>query len=261
MIPLFILTAVLYATASFAHGVEAAAGPGGRLGRRLLWVAGAAHLVTIGMQCLQGAHPFRSIFLVLSAGMWGALLVYLVFAAIRGPVRGVGGMLAPAGLLGLTLGVVMGPGTQPQGEEFSRLLSVHVGLATLGLAGFVLASALAGLYLGIDGRLRRRRSIPTRGGHSLQSLERLQYGLMAFVAPVFGLAVITGIMVLSKGGPDADLGRRSAELVAAGVAVVASLAVLVSRFAWGLRGRAAAKFTLVGLAAMIAIVISYGVRL
>ncbi|MGB1700267.1 MAG: cytochrome c biogenesis protein CcsA, partial [Nannocystaceae bacterium] len=216
---------------------------------------------TIGMQCLQGAHPFRSIFLVLSAGMWGALLLYLIFAAVRGPVRGLGGMLGPAGLLGLTLGVVMGPGAERQGEEFGRLLSVHVGLATLGLVGFVLASAVAGLYLGLDGRLRRRRSIPTRGGQSLQSLERLQYGLMAFVAPVFGLAVLTGVMVLSQAGPEVDFGRRAAELVAAGVAVVASVTVLVSRVAWGLRGRTAAIFTLVGLAAMTVIVISYGVRL
>ncbi len=261
MLPSFILTAVLYATASFAHGLEAAAGGGRPIARRVLWVAAMGHLATIGIQCLQGAHPFRSIFLVLSAGLWGALIVYLIFAAFRGPIRGVGGMLAPAGLLGLTLGVVMGPGAEPRGEEFGRLLSVHVGLATLGLVGFVLASAVAGLYLGLDGRLRRRRSMPTRGGQSLQSLERLQYGLMAFVAPVFSLAVATGIMVLSGGDPDADFGRRYAELVAAGVAVVSSLAVLISRFAWGLRGRAAATFTLVGLAAMITIVISYGVRL
>lgn len=259
MIPLFIFTAVLYAAASFTYGLEAAS-TRRRVAYRLLWSAVAAHFATIGAQCLVGAHPFRSIYLVMSAGTWGAALTYSIFAMVRAPVRGVAGLLAPLGLLGLTLGVVMGPGQESgQGSE-GLLLSVHIGLATIGLMGFVLASAVAGLYLGLDFRLRRRRAMVHHAGHSLQNLESMLYGLMALVAPVFALAIVTGLVVLGRVEAGEETARRGVELVAAGVALLASLAVLVSRVAWGLRGRKSAAVTLVGLVAVIIILVSYGVR-
>ena len=176
-------------------------------------------------------------------------------------MRGGAGLLAPLGLLGLTLGVVMGPAAGGEAAASSRLLTVHVSLASAGLVGFVLASAVAGLYLWIDYRLRSRRGLPAAGGgQSLQRLERIQYALMVVVAPVFTLAVVTGVLVLQGAEVNGETQRRTVELAAAAVAWAASLAVLGSRFLWGLRGKRAAVLTLLGLAAVVIIVVSYGVR-
>ena len=260
MLPLFILTAILYAVASFSHGLDRG-GEGRRpMHGRWLWVAMVAHFATIGAQCVDGVHPFRSIYLVLSVCTWAATLVYLVFGLMREQVRGGVGLLAPLGLLGLTLGVVMGPASGGAAAASSRLLTVHVSLASAGLVGFVLASAVAGLYLWIDYRLRHRRGLPTAGGQSLQRLERIQYALMVVVAPVFTLAVVTGVLVLQGAEVNGETQRRTVELAAAAVAWAASLAVLGSRFLWGLRGKRAAVLTLLGLAAVVIIIVSYGVR-
>ena len=83
---------------------------------------------------------------------------------------------------------------------------------------------------------------------------------MVVVAPVFTLAVVTGVLVLQGAEVNGETQRRTVELAAAAVAWAASLAVLGSRFLWGLRGKRAAVLTLLGLAAVVIIIVSYGVR-
>lgn len=262
MIPLFILAALAYGASTFAYG---AAGRGEEgvapLAPRIaLSGAAALHFATIGAQCVHGDHPFRSIFLVSSFGVWVAVVAYLVISWRGRAMRALGAALAPLGLVGLTLSVVLGPQATGALPAAPNLLTAHVALASIGLAGFVLAAGVAGLYLAMDRRLRAKKFRPDAGGMSLSGLEQLHYWIMLFVTPVFTLAVVTGALLLLREDGAELFARRGVEMVAAGVAWVASLAVLVSRVAWNLRGRNAAWLTMLGLISVLVIVVAYGVR-
>ncbi len=261
---LFILSALAYGAATFAYGAERSedrsrdAGPQ-RWGRLALAVAGALHVGAIGAQCVEGDHPFKNIFLATSFGTMIAVGCYLPLSR-RGRLVPLGAVLAPLGLVGLVLGVVfsgLGEGEVPGAKG---LASAHVGLASLGLAGFALAAGVASLYLVAERRLRNKVFRPGRDGMSLTGLDRLHHRLVLVVTPIFTLAIVTGVLwILELGGPD-SLEGRAFELGAAGIAWVASVGLLVSRAARGTRGRRAAMLTLVAFAAILGIVIWYGVN-
>jgi ABC-type uncharacterized transport system permease subunit len=262
MLPLFILAALAYGAASFAYGAGTDEGSAiKRWGRWLLAGAALLHLATIGSQCVDGNHPFTSVFLASSLGLLIAVVGFLAISAKRRPMRALGAVLAPLGLIGLTVGVVMGPGTGTGTTEASvGLLRAHIALATIGVSGFVLAAGVAGLYLGMERRLRTKQFQPGQTGLSLRGLDRLHWWLVLLTAPVFTLAIVTGaIALLREGGPEM-LSSRAVEITAAAVAFIATTASLVSRAVWGLRGRKAAWLTMVAFVCMVLILISYGVR-
>ena len=79
------------------------------------------------------------------------------------------------------------------------------------------------------------------------------------MTPVFTLAIVTGVMVLS--GMDADAwAERSFELVASAVAWLASVVAVSLRVAWGFRGRRAATLTIIAFISSLLIVFTYGLR-
>lgn len=260
MLPFFILAALAYGAASFAFG--AGSDPGSTIkdwARALLAGAAVLHLGTVGAQCIDGHHPFQSVFLATSLGMLIAVVGFLAISAKRRPMRALGAVLAPLGLIGLTLGVVMGP-SAPDLAVSAGLVSVHIALATIGVSGFTLAAGVAGLYLGMERRLRTKQFQPGQTGVSLRGLDRLHWWMVLLVTPVFTLAIVTGAIALLREGGLEMLQARSVEIVAAGVAFLATTASLASRVVWGLRGRKAAWLTMVAFLAMAAILVSYGVR-
>ena len=260
MLPFFILAALAYGAASFAYGAGTDEGSSVKHWARAL-LAGAAllHLGTVGAQCVDGNHPFKSVFLATSLGLLIAVAGFLAISAKRRPMRALGAVLAPLGLIGLTLGVVMGPQTGAVSVS-EGLLRSHIALATVGVSGFVLAAGVAGLYLGMERRLRTKQFQPGEGGISLRGLDRLHWWLVLLVTPVFTLAIVTGaIALLREGGPEM-LSTRALEIGAAAIAFVASTASLISRVVWGLRGRKAAWLTMVAFLCMVAILVSYAVR-
>jgi ABC-type uncharacterized transport system permease subunit len=263
MLPLFILAALAYGAASFSFG--AGSDPTSAIGRWARWLlAGAAalHLATIGSQCVEGNHPFKSVFLATSLGLLLAVVGFLAISATRRPMRALGAVLAPTGLIGLTLGVVMGPRTAPL-HISETLLGVHIAFATIGVSGFTLAAGVAGLYLGMERRLRTKQFMPGQTpapGLSLTGLDRLHWWLVLLVTPVFTVAIVTGSLTLLRHEGMQMLSDRGLELAAAATAFLASTASLVGRAAWGLRGRKAAWLTMIAFAAMLLILISYALR-
>jgi ABC-type uncharacterized transport system permease subunit len=264
MLPLFILAALAYGAASFAYGAGTDEGSAiKRWGRWLLAAAALLHLATIGSQCVDGHHPFTSVFLASSLGLLIAVVGFLAISAKRRPMRALGAVLAPLGLIGLTVGVVMGPGSVPGSGMFGPsvgLLRAHIALATVGVSGFVLAAGVAGLYLGMERRLRTKQFQPGQTGLSLRGLDRLHWWLVLLTTPVFTVAIVTGAMALLREGGPEMLSTRAVEITAAAVAFVATTASLVSRAVWGLRGRKAAWLTMVAFVCLVLILISYGVR-
>ncbi len=263
---LFILSALAYGAATFAYGSERAEdrsredGPK-RWARLVLALAGVLHFSAIGAQCVEGDHPFKNIFLATSFGTLIAVGCYLPLSA-RGRLQPLGAVMAPLGLVGLVLGVVfsgLGEGAVPGAKG---LAAAHIGLASLGLAGFALAAGVASLYLVAERRLRNKVFRPGRGrgGMSLTGLDRLHHRLVLLVTPIFTLAIVTGVLwILELGGP-ASLGGRAFELAAAGIAWLASVGLLVARAARGTRGRRAAMLTLTAFVAILGIVVWYGVN-
>jgi ABC-type uncharacterized transport system permease subunit len=266
MLPFFILAALAYGAASFAYGAGNDEGSSiKQWARGLLAAAALLHLGTTGAQCLHGNHPFKSVFLATSAALLIAVVGFLAISAKRRPMRALGAVLAPLGLIGLTVGVVMGPGHVGQGTVSAGVLRAHVALATLGVSGFTLAAGVAGLYLAMERRLRTKQFQPGQfqpgqSGTSLAGLDRLHWRLVLLVTPVFTLAIVTGSIVLLREGGMEMLGQRAVEMTAAAIAFLASSASLISRVIWGLRGRKAAWLTMVAFLSMVLILVSYAVR-
>ncbi len=268
ILPLFLIAALAYGAASFAYGADAgepsdAGSPGERAIRRrarpLLASGAIAHLVLIGLQCVDGDHPLKNIFLATSFGALVTSFGYLMLSRGRN-LDALGIVVAPVGLGGLALGVVfssVSAATLPTG---SGIASAHVAFASAGLAGFTLAAAVAGLYLVTERRLRRKQFRPGTRTMSLTGLDRLHHRLVLLVAPVFTLAIVTGVLwILQAGGPHMLRGRLF-EIVAAAIAWGASVGLLVMRAAWGSRGRQSAWLTISAFLAVVLIVVSYGVR-
>lgn len=267
MLPLFILAALGYGAATFVYGnygldQESApsASPGAaRYGRILLTVTAVLHMLAIGAQCVDGDHPLKNIFLATSFGALLAVGGYLGLSRRR-QIEALGLVMAPVGLIGLVLGVVFSGVTSSGALPGASLVaSVHVGFASAGLAGFTLAASVAVLYLAVERRLHRKVYRPTKGGMSLQGLDRLHHRLVLVVTPIFTLAIVTGALwIIEAGGLPVRSGRVF-EIAAAGVAWAASVALLVARALWGMRGRRSAWLTLLAFGAMVLIVIWYGV--
>lgn len=259
MLLLFILAALAYGAASLAYGVSSEARPSAAP-RIALAVAGALHLSTIGSQCVDGMHPFKSIFLATSLGLLVTVAGYLLLSLTWRPMRALGAVLAPLGLIGLTVGVVMGPGASDDPQTAVALIRAHIAAATLGLAGFSLSAGVAGLYLVMERRLRTKVFRPNRSGLSLAGLDKLHVWLVLVVTPIFTIAIATGGAALVGEGGAEMIQARAIELIAAGVAWLASVTVLVARAAWGFRGRRAAWLTIVAFVCVVSIVVWYGVR-
>lgn len=258
MLPLFIFAALAYGAAAFAFGADRAESKR-RWSRGLLTVAALFHVSTIGAQCSDGSHPFVSVYLAMSFGVLLTVLGFLALSATRHPMRALGAVLAPVGLVGLTLGVVMGPRIAvPEGLP-PGLITLHIASATVGVAGFALAAGVAGLYLAKERRLRSKDFSPGAGGMSLTGLDQLHYRLVLFVTPVFTVAIVTGALAIVRANSFL-WAERPVELIAALVAWLASVAALGSRAVWGVRGRRAAMLTMVAFASLLLIVVSYGLR-
>ena len=263
---LFIVAALGYGAATFVYGAERTRDEGHtgeegpqRFGRLLLAAAVLLHYLAIGAQCVEGDHPLKNIYLATSFGTLIAVAGYLPLSR-AGRLDALGPVMAPLGLVGLTLGVVfsgLGEGAVPGAQGVA---SAHVGFASAGLAGFTLAAGVASLYLVAEQRLRNKKFRPGRKGMSLAGLDRLHHRLVLLVTPVFTLAIVTGVLwILEAGGP-ARLQGRLFEIGAAAIAWLASVSLLVARAAWGTRGRRSALLTILAFGSIVLIVVWYGVR-
>jgi hypothetical protein len=94
---------------------------------------------------------------------------------------------------------------------------------------------------------------------SLTGLEKLQYRLVLFMTPVLTVAIVTGALMLVAEGEGAWSGR-TIQIGATLVAWLASVIALGARAIWGVRGRRAALLTFLAFAAMLIVVITYGVQ-
>jgi ABC-type uncharacterized transport system permease subunit len=222
-------------------------------------LAAVLHVSCIGAGCMVGEHPLRSVFHATSLGALLTVVGYLLLSR-HGKLWALGAIMGPIGLVGLVLAVVFGDHGVARPPSSVGLARAHVGLASLGIGGFLLAAGVAALYLIRERKLRNKVFRPGEWVVSLTALDRLHHRLVLLVTPVFTLAIVTGVLwMLAAGGPQLASGRI-VEIAAAATAWLASVALLVSRAIWGTRGRRSAWLTLLALFAVVLLVIAYGVR-
>jgi ABC-type uncharacterized transport system permease subunit len=268
MLILFILASLAYGAAIFAYALDppdsearALAIHRERRATLLLVIAAALHVACIGAQCVAGEHPFGSVFLATSFGAMIAVIGALVVGRARRATT-LGAIVAPVGLLGLSIGVMFGAASvhDPLPAPTGALGKAHIGLATVGLAGFTIAAGIAALYLTMDRRLRLKRWKPQPGGMSLTGLERLHYHTVMLVVPMLTLTIVTGVLWTVKAGGVSAIGERWIEVVMAAAAWVFSAAIVVMRAALGVRGRKSALLTLAAFFCTLLVLVWYGVR-
>jgi ABC-type uncharacterized transport system permease subunit len=215
-----------------------------------------AHATDIGWRGTLRVHPAQSVrealgfmAFVLSAGYLIACLRYRL-------------SLAGVALVPLVLGLLLVARLTPAGDDslgLTALGRVHITLATVGVAIFALASALSVIYLIEDRTLKKKRfdTLSFRDkGAPLEALDRNVHRLVWLGFPVFTVALVLGLIWGTRRGTDFD----RPEYPLAFITWAAFAALLVTRTAYGWRGRRSARLTLVGFGAALLVLLVYLAR-
>src|SRR5262249_46337608 len=154
--------------------------------------------------------------------------------------------LAPAALAILALARFT-PGQAVVG--LGLLGRIHIALATLGDALFALATAVAIMYLLEERSLKRKQfdDVVLKRGAALETLDRLQYRLVAIGFPIFTVALMLGVIWVAQRGSGFDRPEYPIALVT----WAAFGGLLVARSAAGWRGRRAALLAIAGFCALL----------
>jgi cytochrome c-type biogenesis protein CcsB len=183
---------------------------------------------------------------------WLTALAALVLI-LRLKLDVIGAFVGPAAVVVLTVAAVMTrPGRLMMPASLrSAWLPLHVTLALLGYALFVLAAGVSAVYLTYEKRLKAKR-LPGPADNrtpSLEKLDRVNYHLLGWGFLLLSLAIVTGSM-----WADVTWGRYwSWEPLETWSLVIWLLyaAVLESRLTVGWRGRRVAALTIIVFSVLI----------
>jgi ABC-type uncharacterized transport system permease subunit len=219
-------------------------------------LAFVAHGVDIGWRGTLHVHPAQSVREAI--GLLAFILTggYLLASArYRLTIGGV--VVMPVALILLVAARLSPAGTAP--EDLSALGRIHISLATIGVGVFALASALSAIYL-VEERALKKKRFDTLAfkdkGAPLEALDRLSHRLVWVGFPIFTVALVLGAIWVSKLGESLD----RLEYPLAAVTWMTYACLLVARAVYGWRGRRAARLTLAGFAAALAVLAIYLVR-
>jgi ABC-type uncharacterized transport system permease subunit len=225
-----------------------------RIGRWVLGAAFLAHTCEIGARGIAGLHPVTSAREAIGFVAW--LLVGAFLAAqLKRSLHAVGAFVAPAGLAMLLTARLSPPGGTPEGG-ISMLGRVHISLATVGVAVFALATAIAVVYLVQERQLKQKRiGQLVRKGTALETLDTLALRCVQLGFPIFTIAMVTGAVWSARRSD----GTRP-EYAIAMFAWTAFAAALITRTTVGWRGRRAALMTILGFASALVVLGIYLAR-
>jgi HemX protein len=227
-----------------------------RIARGLVVAAFVAHGVDIGWRGVDGVHPAASVREALGFLAWIIAGGYLA-ASVRNRFELAGAVLVP--MVAVVLAAArLSPAGQPQ-ADLTLLGRIHISVATIGVALFGLAAALAFIYLLEERNLKAKRfdarSWKTPAA-SLQALDGMSQRLVMIGFPLFTVAMILGVLWTSQ--RDSSLGRP--EYAAASITWISYAGLLSARLGLGWRGRRAAWLTVAGFVAALSVLAIYFVR-
>lgn len=256
--PAFWIALVAYAVAAFGFGFGfvAARGPWRQFARLALIVGVVAHGIDIGWRGVERVHPAASVREALGFLAWIIAGGYLA-ASWRYHLELAGVVLTPI-VTAMLAFARLSPIGQPQ-ADLTTLGRIHISLATVGVAAFALASALAVIYLIEDRNLRRKRFDARsfkQPGAPLAALDRGSHRLVMAGFPIFTVAVVLGMVWMSQRG--GDLLRPEYPLAIFTWLIYGGL--LSARVVLGWRGRKAAWLTLSGFGTALTVLLIYLLR-
>ncbi len=218
-------------------------------------VAFVAHGIDIGWRGTLHVHPAQSVREAIGFLSFIVTGGYLL-ASTRYRLTLGGVVVMPVSLVLLLLARLT-----PAGEatDLSALGKIHISLATVGVGVFALASALSAIYL-VEERALKRKKFDTLAfkdkGAPLEALDKLSQRLIWVGFPIFTVALVLGAIWVGKLGESLD----RLEYPLAAVTWVAYALLLVARAVYGWRGKRAARLTLIGFAAALAVLAIYLAR-
>ncbi|MEM9493561.1 MAG: cytochrome c biogenesis protein CcsA, partial [Myxococcota bacterium] len=255
--PAFFIAAALYAAAAVTYGAVFASSRQSvaRAARWLLFAGFLAHAVEIGWRGVESVHPGTSVREALGFLSWLMVGGYLL-AGLKYPLQLLGAFVTPTGLIVLAVARL-----SPSGEALPGLGTlgrIHIALATLGVAIFALATALAIVYLLEERNLKRKQfdGILFRRGVALDSLDRLAHRLILIGFPIFTLSIMLGVIWVSQRGSGFDRPEYPLALIT----WLSFAGLIVARTTHGWRGRRTALLTVIGFVAALLVFSVYFVR-
>lgn len=257
--PAFYIALVLYGAATLFY-VTAATQTARWLptaARLTLLAAFLTHGVDIGWRGVQQVHPGTSVREALGFLSWVMVGGYLYWSW-RVKIGLLGAFVAPAALAILAVARLTPSGEAMEG--LGTLGRVHISLATLGVAMFALATAVAVMYLAQDRSLKKKQfdDLVLKRGDALETLDRLSHRLVVIGYPIFTASLLLGVIWEAKRHDASGFARP--EWLMAGVIWLTFGGLIAGRTARGWRGRRAALLTIAGFIASVAVLGIYLAR-
>lgn len=223
------------------------------LARRLANVGFVAHTAfLLWWGSFHWRLPAYTRFEALATLLWCAVLACVVLdlsLRVRALVSFAMPLVAAAGV---AIALLVRPDAEAGTTATSWWLPVHVAASLLGAAHFLVALAVAIMYL-VQQRLLKRRTVGPvmKRLPSLEALDRLNYRAVALGMPLFTLALISGVVLALEKRPD----WWASWLVAASFLAWVLYAVLLHvRLGAGWRGPKVAYLTILVALLVLAIV-------
>jgi len=218
----------------------------------LLLLAGfLLHTLALGLRFMN--EGFAAVALMGEALLFKSWLMVGVYLLIQLKYRltVLGGIIAPLALLMTLAALAIGRsvGDIPPGLK-TFWLPLHVTLAFLGNAVFVLAYAVSLIYLLQERYLKHKKSTALmKRLPSLESLDGLNYRLLLWGFPLMTLGIVTGS--LWAGIHWGDYWSWEPRQISSGIAWLFYGALLHARITAGLRGKKAALLTMFGFCVVL----------
>jgi cytochrome c-type biogenesis protein CcsB len=211
------------------------------------WVFHTLALVARGIEL--GRPPLGTLAEAVSVAAWVVVLLEM-WVERRYRLRVLGAFVLPVALV-LSLTAIARPLSAPMDRALaSAWLWVHVALALVGIAAFVLNFAGAVMYLLQARTLKARRTGPVYYRlPSLETLDRLTYRTLAVGFPFLTIGLVLG--ALWAGTAWGTLLTYDPLAILSAVAWAIYAATLAGRAAAGLHGRRAAYCSVAGFAALV----------
>jgi ABC-type uncharacterized transport system permease subunit len=253
--PLFPITLSLYAAAGtlyLAHVISSNERLA-RAARIVLGVAVVSQGIDIGWLCAHGLHPVVNAREAVYFASWLTCGAYLI-ASLRLNIPLVGALVVPASLV-LDVAARLSPSTEGKHAE-TLLGSVHITLASAGVACFAVAAGGAIVYLATERSLKKHKGGMLGRGPALQTLDYFNRRCITFGFPIFTVAMVTGAIWVLRIGHSV----LTPQYLMSTVAWLLYAGLLVARITAGWRGRRAALMTLAGFATAMMVLLIYFLR-
>jgi ABC-type uncharacterized transport system permease subunit len=252
MPPLFPFTLALYAVSGTLYLAHLTAQNRllARVARVTLALAFLSQAGDIGWLCAHGLHPVvnaREAVFFFSWLMCGAYLL----TTLRFDLPVLGALVVPVTMV-LDVAGRLTPTHEAQ-RAGTLLASVHITLASAGVALFAVAAGGAVLYLISERNLKRHKTGARGRGLPLETLDRINRACIVLGFPLFTVAVVTGAVWVMRLG----LGLWTPQYALAAITWFLMGGLLVARMTAGWRGRKAALVTLAGFGTAMAVLLIY----